>query len=364
MTKHYLHTPKTTVSHLPEKGKISWESPSNIALIKYWGKKGLQLPRNASLSITLKDSVSLVEMDFKKSLQAGGSLDFFFEGKENRPFQERTNKYLKQLIPYFPFLKQLHLTVNSRNSFPHSAGIASSASSMSAFALCIGSLETFSPSVVSGDFLQKASYMARLGSGSATRSVYGNMAAWGQHPMLNDSSDLYAIPLNNTLASDFLNIRDAVVIVNSKPKPVSSSHGHTLMENHPLAENRIQQAGANFSKLLDAINNNDWPQFSRIVENEALSLHAMMLSSIPGFTLLQQETLDIIEAVQKFRETENIPLTFTLDAGPNVHLLYPQTYKDNIHAFIHNQIKPLTENGHIIYDRMGNGPVLKEMSPV
>lgn len=341
---------------LPSSGRVQWTSPSNIALIKYWGKRGLQLPMNASLSVTLRHSVSCVTLDFRQVGNGNGGVDFTFEGRDHPVFKKRVVSYLDSIRQWFPFLDRLWLTIDSGNTFPHSAGIASSASFMSALALCICQLEDYWLKEPGDDFFRKASFMARLGSGSASRSVYSPMAAWGKHPAIKDSSDQYAVPVREKIPQTFQNLQDTIAIVDAGTKKVSSSKGHQLMNNHPYAQNRLEQAQSNFQKIMDAIRNNQWDTFASITENEALSLHAMMLSSVPGFSLLKQQTLEIIERVKTFRKEHNAMITFTLDAGPNVHLLYPKEEKETIWPFIQKQIKPLTENNKIIADQMGDGP--------
>ncbi len=126
-------------------GDIHWQSPSNIAIVKYWGKHGQQLPRNPSISFTLQAAYTETELSYVPRETAGEeiSLDFFFEGQAQPAFAQKIVKFLGALATeeILPFLTQFHLTIHSANSFPHSAGIASSASSMSALALCLCSME-------------------------------------------------------------------------------------------------------------------------------------------------------------------------------------------------------------------------------
>lgn len=360
MGTKYISEAIAGAGFLPEKGKIVWESPSNIALIKYWGKYGQQYPENPSLSMSLKKSVSIVELIFQKNTNKKGTVDFKFEGKENQSFKKRVDNYLQQLSGYFPFLKDLHLEINSYNTFPHSSGIASSASFMSALALCLCSLEKFSQNIFDNTFYQKASFMARLGSGSASRSVYGEYAFWGKNSGISGSSDEYAVSFTNHIPEKLQTIYDAIIIINSAPKKISSSQGHQLMQNHFYKENRLQQANTNIFRLIDAISSNNWSSMTEVIENEALSLHALMLSSCPGYILLQQQTIDTIDAIRKFRDDSGAQVCFTLDAGPNVHVLYPEEDKKQVEPFIDQKLKPLAENNHIIYDKTGDGPVLRE----
>ncbi|MCF8218647.1 MAG: hypothetical protein K9I29_00845 [Bacteroidales bacterium] len=360
MGTKYISEAVADAGFLPEKGKIVWESPSNIALIKYWGKYGQQYPENPSLSMSLKKSVSIVELRFRKNTDKKGTVDFKFEGIENQQFKQRVDKYLYQIAGYFPFLKDLYLEINSSNTFPHSSGVASSASFMSALALCICTLEKFTHQTYDSDFYQKASFMARLGSGSASRSVLGKFAAWGKNPGFSGSSDEYAVSFTEFIPENLRIIHDAVIIVNSAPKKVSSSQGHQLMQNHFYKQARIQQANTNIFRLMEAFSSNNWESISDVIENEALSLHALMLSSSPGYILLQQQTIDIIDAIREFRKVSGAQICFTLDAGPNVHVLYTEKAKQQVETFIDKELKPLAENNHIIYDKTGEGPVLKE----
>src|SRR5271167_569329 len=155
--------------------KVTWRSPSNIALVKYWGKKaGNQIPANPSISFTLQHcysetSVTLLQKEGKaKDIE----LRFYFDGKENMAFRLRMLKFFDTVAKDFSILQQYGLFIHSTNSFPHSSGIASSASSMSALALCLCDLQNKmdKKKIAKDEFLEEASYYARLGSGSAARS--------------------------------------------------------------------------------------------------------------------------------------------------------------------------------------------------
>ena len=134
---------------------VGWESPSNIALIKYWGKAAAQTPRNPSLSFSLKEAVT--EMKIRAVPGPGQEIRYFFGGEQNMSFEARIREYIESILPYFPFLNEFSLTIESKNTFPHSSGIASSASSMSALALCICTLEQkLIGRKTNADFLRKS----------------------------------------------------------------------------------------------------------------------------------------------------------------------------------------------------------------
>jgi len=348
------------VDYKIKSGTVTWQSPSNIALVKYWGKKGFQLPANPSLSMTLANSVTETSVEFFQSNTPGKiSLKFLFDGEKNVLFEEKIVKYFDTVSDELTFLKEFHFTINSRNTFPHSAGIASSASAMSALALCICSIEQ---QLENGEenhnrnFYRRASYFARIGSGSAARSFFGGLASWGKSDLIQGSSDLFATQFGQKINPVFEGFRDNILIVSKGEKEVSSRAGHALMNDHPYADTRYYQASANLKKLICAISEGDLKTFIEVVENEALSLHAMMMASNPGFILFGANTLAIIRKIVAFRKQSGVNLCFTLDAGPNVHVLYPKRESKIVDQFIGERLLMHCENDIVIEDRMGKGP--------
>jgi diphosphomevalonate decarboxylase len=340
-------------------GTIAWRSPSNIALIKYWGKKGFQISSNPSISMTLSDSYTETLVKYRPSQNPGKiSFDFFFEGEKKPQFGQKISTFLEAISDIFPFLKNFHLEIHSSNTFPHSAGIASSASAMSALALCLCSMEQQIAGDINenDDFFQKASNIARIGSGSASRSIYGGFVTWGKIDSLPETSDFYASPLKTSINPIFQNLRDTILIINKKEKAVSSRAGHGLMENHPFAEARITQAYQNLDELSVFLTNGDFDGFVKIVENEALTLHALMMASNPGYLLLQSGTLNVIRKISNFRKQTRTNIVFTLDAGPNVHLLYPERETKTVKDFIKNELLTDCDENKIIDDKLGEGP--------
>lgn len=346
-------------------GSVAWRSPSNIAIIKYWGKHGVQLPRNPSISFTLSEAHTntIIKYAPKKENHHQVTLDFLFHGQPNEAFKAKIQKYFESLVEVFPFLRQLHFTIESNNSFPHSAGIASSASAMSALVLCLCDMERqlFGTLQNEDEFLQKASYLARLGSGSACRSVYPKMAVWGASSAVEGSSDLYAVPFVAELHPVFATYQDTILLVSRGEKSVSSRAGHGLMEGNIFAESRYEQARQNFRNLIDALKAGDVEMFGQISELEALTLHALMMSSNPPFILMKPNTLLLIEKIRAYRAETKQPLYFTLDAGPNLHLLYPESTKGEVLRFIESELKPYCENGQYIEDRVGEGGTIMDI---
>ncbi len=344
-----------------EPGKVAWRSPSNLAIVKYWGKRGEQLPANPSVSLTLTNAVTETELAYRPKAvgDADIQVELFFQGEPNEPFRQRVTGYFSRLVEIYPFLRQLEFTIQTGNTFPHSSGIASSASAMSALALCLCSLEEelFGTDMSDAEFDRKASFLARLGSGSACRSIFPVAALWGKTLEVEDSSDEYAVPLKERVHPVFHDFHDDILIVHSGSKKVSSSAGHRLMEDNPFAEPRYTQARKRLAELLAAMRRGDLEAFGKIAEAEALSLHGLMMTSPNPYFLLSPNTLLLLEKIQSFRQDSGHPVYFSLDAGPNVHVLYPEEVIHDVRPFVESELVPHCEAEQWLPDWVGEGPV-------
>lgn len=328
--------------------KVTYRSPSNIAFIKYWGKKGRQLPINPSLSMTLSNSYTETTVEFSQSESGFELVSIEVEGVESLKFREKLLTFFNSIIDELSFLKNYKITIKTSNTFPHSAGIASSASGMSALCLCLLSLEAKLENKTLD--LNRVSFFSRIASGSASRSIFPQFAHWGES-FLDDSSNEFAREIH---FENLPKLYDAIAIVSSSEKSVSSSSGHALIESHPYKEGRILQANHNFKAMVSSLRDNNLNEFGVLLEEEALSLHALMMSSNPSFILLEAQSLEVIKLIREFRLKTNLPLYFTIDAGPNIHMIYPENNKDEIEDFINTTIKPLSKK--IIFDCRGEGP--------
>ena len=324
--------------------------PSNIALIKYWGKYEGQIPANPSISFTLSNCKTETKMIFRSGEKF--SVKTFLAGKEETKFSEKIEKYFRNIEKYLPWILEGSFAIETENTFPHSSGIASSASGFGAIAKCLMEMDK----AFSGkDFfdVKKASFLARLGSGSACRSVYDGLVVWGEVNEVEGSSDLYAVKYpDEEIHPIFRDFNDYVLLIHEGQKSVSSTVGHGLMNTNPYAERRFQEARKNFVPMKEILKSGDLQAFMKLVEHEALTLHAMMMMSDPAFILMQTGTLQVINRVWEFRKETYLPLFFTLDAGANVHLLFPSEKKAEISNFIEIELLQYTQNGGIVRDFM------------
>ncbi len=350
-----------SVSELPDAGMINCTSPSNIALVKYWGKRPVQLPENVSISFTLDTCKTTTSLSYKKKDKVSEDFDFelLFEGKPKLDFKPKIQNFFKRIEVYLPFLKQYSFSIETSNTFPHSSGIASSASGMSALAFCLMQLEKkINPTISEEEFLKKASFLARLGSGSACRSLEGPITVWGEHDGIKGSSDAFAVKFPNNIHKNFDRYQDTILLIDKGEKQVSSTVGHDLMHGHPFAARRFEQASENITKLKEILISGNLDAFIEVVESEALTLHAMMMTSLPYFILMKPNTLSVINKVWEYRKKTGSKLCFTLDAGANVHLLFPNSEKDQVLEFITNELVAYCQNGQYICDKIGLGAKL------
>ncbi len=341
-----------------QKARYGWQSPSNIALVKYWGKREIQIPANPSISFTLDNchTKTWVSISEKMEKEKEFSFEILLDGDPKPDFAPKIETFFKRVQTYLPFVNAYHFKIETTNSFPHSSGIASSASGMSALALCFMSMEkTLLPEMGEDYFYKKASFLARLGSGSASRSTQGPLMVFGEHQELSESSNLYGIKYQDELHNNFENYQDTILLVDVGEKKVSSTAGHDLVNGHPFASARFEQAHSNLSEILQILKNGDLTAFVKLVESEALVLHAIMMSSDPYYVLLRPNTLEIIEKVWDYRAKTASNLCFTLDAGANVHLLYPQSEKQSVLQFIQNELVAYCKNEQYICDQIGLG---------
>ncbi len=340
------------------KGQVTWQAPSNIAIVKYWGKYGRQLPKNTSLSFTLDKAYTRTTVAYETQSSGKPTLNISLDKTPKPEFSPKIEGFLKNIQPYCPFVDTLDFQIDTYNSFPHSSGIASSASGFAALALCVMSIEkTLNPDMTDDYFFKKASFLARLGSGSASRSVKGSHVLWGEHTAIKDSSNLYGLDQSASVHPVFKDYRDTILLIDKGVKKVSSTVGHALMVDHPFAEQRFEQAQNNILKLMSVLESGDVEAFVNIMESEALGLHAMMMTANPYFVLMKPHTLSVIQRIWDFRAETQVPVGFTLDAGANVHVLYPRSVEEQVKSFIIKDLVPFCENNQYICDHVGVGAV-------
>lgn len=299
---------------------------TNIALVKYWGKKDQELiiPQTDSLSLTLNEFYTTTTVNFDNNLTSD------LVAIDQRTLSKQA---AKKVIHVLDIVRQLSgiksfARVESINHVPTAAGLASSAS---AFAALAGAASAAAGLNLSGRDLSR---LARRGSGSATRSIYGGLVEWQKG---TDDTSSFAQPILENV--DFP-IEMLAVLVDTKKKKVSSRSGmQSSVETSPYYDAWRQVVANDMVAIKKAIKAKDIDQIGHIAEENALRMHALTFSADPGFTYFNGETLTIIKAVEDLRN-QGVNCYYTMDAGPNVKVIYDQGNRSKIVEELSNIVGP------------------------
>jgi diphosphomevalonate decarboxylase len=287
----------------------------NIAFIKYWGNRDqqLRLPVNGSISMNLGDLHTRTRVSFEPGLERD---EFSLAGRPVLGAGLQRVSATLDLVRGMARL-DLHAHVESRNNFPTGAGIASSASAFAALSLAA--------SAAAGLSLSEAelSRLARRGSGSACRSVPGGFVEW-QAGESDETSYAFSIA-----PPEHWDLADCVAIVSRAHKPTGSTEGHALAGTSPLQLSRVAGAPRRLEACRRAILERDFDAFASIVELDSNLMHAVMMTSTPSLLYWQPATLAVMRSVQEWRQS-GLPVCYTIDAGPNVHVLCPASVSTQV----------------------------------
>ena len=314
-------------------------APSNIALIKYMGKiseaKSKNEPTNASLSYTLDHLRTTIRLS-KSSEDAWSPL----VGKDFFPLylnEKGKNKFLN----YWKFLKEEfgieeNFLIQSANNFPSDAGLASSASSFAALTKAAAQLAQSSKST------EELSVLSRKGSGSSCRSFFTPWALW-----MKEGAQPIDIPYSH--------FHHAVLIFDQSQKKVSSSEAHLRVSSSPLflkderGFSRTQRAHSRLENLIQSLRASDWKSSYKIVWDEFWDMHELFHTSKESFTYLTEESRQTLSRMKSRWDQEKQGPLITLDAGPNIHLLFQTSQldlaKDWLHEFAPPNLMTLTSWG-------------------
>lgn len=297
-------------------------APANIALIKYMGKddQATNLPANPSLSFTLnhlKSSVSLEshpgKQDFWEPLEIPGIDSFVLSGEG----QHRFLKHLAFLKQHFSYTAGF--IVRSNNNFPQSTGLASSASSFAALTQCaVEALCELTKQPVPA--VEIIAGLSRKGSGSSCRSFFSPWALW-------EKDEVKGIDL------PYKDLLHEVILVDHQIKAISSSKAHELVKTSPLYATRPQRATQNLEELLIALRAKNWANAYDICWREFQDMHNLFKTCEHSFTYMTDRSLELLNQLQEvWHKNQDGPLV-TMDAGPNIHLLYRPDQKDMARIF-------------------------------
>ncbi len=313
---------------------------ANIALIKYWGVRdaALNLPLNDSVSITLDATRTITTVTFEPDLPQDVLL--IDDAPASEAARQRVSRHLDILRDRAGV--SWRARVVSANTFPMGVGIASSASAFAA--LTVAAARALGLDLDA----RELSRIARRGSGSAARSLYGGYVWW--HAGQDDATS-YAEQL---APPEHWPLRDVIAIVEREEKPVSSAEGHRLAHTSPFLTARLAQVEANLPRVREAILARDLATLGPIIEADALAMHFVMMSSTPPLFYWSPATIEVIKAAHRWR-ADGLPVYFTIDAGPNVHLICEATVVEDVTR----AVRALSCVQDLIIAGPGPGPIVQ-----
>jgi diphosphomevalonate decarboxylase len=278
---------------------------SNIAFIKYWGNQdeALRIPVNSSISMNLAGLFTETTVVWDDALSADRLI---LNG------QEAEQGAYQRVVQHLDVLRQrlgmqAYAEVTSANNFPMGAGIASSASSFAA-------LTVAGVGADSGISEKELTTMARLGSGSASRSVPDGFVYWHMGDHHENSYAESIAPANHW------NLVDVIAVISDSHKAVGSTRGHATAQTSDLQSGRLAHVEERLDIVKDAILKRDFAQFAPVVEHDSNLMHAVMMTSNPPLFYWMPTSLVVMDAVRQWR-AEGLNVCYTLDAGPNVHCI-------------------------------------------
>ena len=283
----------------------------NIAFIKYWGNRDntLRLPMNGSISMNLDGLVTRTTVSFQPSLAFD---ELIINGHEVTGAGLERVSYILDIIRGMANVHD-RAEVMTENNFPAGAGIASSASAFAALALAgnkAAGLDLSEPEL---------SRLARRGSGSASRSIPGGFVEWQTGAADEDSFAFSIAPASHW------QLVDCVAIVSASHKKTGSTEGHAIAPTSPLQAARVEDAPRRLEICRKAILDKDFDSFAAIVELDSDIMHSVMMTSTPALHYWKPASLEVMNSVREWRGS-GIPACYTVDAGPNVHVICPEEH--------------------------------------
>ncbi len=311
--------------------KATATAPANIAFIKYWGKKDedLRLPTNDSIAMNLSQAYTVTTVEFSEKYHRD---EFIFisdvilgrtqsEAWRTTPesdsgqarMTKQNNKEEQRVIKHLDRIREianskLFAKVMTQNSFPKSAGIASSSSGFAA--LTLAATGAFGLKLSE----KELSILARLGSGSACRSIPDGFVEWKSG---KESDDSYAYSLYK---ENYWDLKDIILVTSEEKKKIASAVGHENAPSSIFFKTRLENLHLRIKKLKESLQKKDIKMFGELIEQEATELHTIMMTQNPPLYYWNGATMDVIQRVLEWRR-DGLTVYFTIDAGPNVHLI-------------------------------------------
>ncbi len=325
--------------------KNTVSAPANIAFVKYWGATDIEraLPLNSSISMTLDECVTLCTAEL---IDGAPHRDEIWLAEPDGRLAPAPPEFSHRVLAHIERLRKWAgreegVRIATRNTFPAAAGLASSASGFAALTLAVTRTFGLSPSPGELSLLAR-----RSGSGSACRSVFGGYVEWRAGEGAEE--DNHALPL---ASADHWDLRDVIAVVEIGPKTVSSLDGHRRAPTSPYYDRRRELLGGRLDRVRSAIRHRDLAALGPVLEEEAIDLHLIAMSSQPSIFYWSPGTLEVLRTVRELRQ-EGLEAWATMDAGANVHVICDPDSEEGVAE----RLTGLASVGFVIRDGVGNGP--------
>ncbi len=319
--------------------KYTAQAPANIALIKYWGKQdeALRIPLNDSISMNLSGAYTTTTVEFSTTYPHDSIelLDGVFSESEQGRIRTHLDRIRRQAK------MKTFARIVTKNSFPKGTGIASSASGFAALTIAASNAAGLKLSE------KELTILARLGSGSACRSIPDGFVEWKKGPPSGGSDESYAHTL---YPSSYWDLCDILLVLESKAKEISSSRGMQMVDTSPLLTARLADIPQRIARLKIAFEYKDFEKLGQAIEEDCLDMHAVMKTQKPSLVYLSSATNKVIEEVRQWRD-QGIAVYFTIDAGPNVHVICEEKNK----KVVLRNAQTLTGIQQVIVNTVGKG---------
>jgi len=326
-------------------------APSNIAFLKYWGKEDekLQWPSNNSLSMTLSECQT-----FTKAYAREGLEKFSFKKEEGN---KQDNSFNLKVIKHLEFLKKKYqfpsfLEVSTHNNFPTASGVASSASGFAALTLAAIAAWTESSSFEEleekGFSRETLAHLARVGSGSAGRSLFGGYVVWEKGASSEEQR------FRSFLPKSHWDLADTIVILSQEEKSLSSREAHKRVPTSPLFSVRLSGLCERQMLFAQALEKKDIKSLGALLEAESLEIHFILMTAMEPFSYLKDNTLEFLSWLRNLRQETHLEVYFTIDAGANVHVICELSEREKFLFYLKRDF-PKTS---FLLDRVGDGPKL------
>lgn len=316
--------------------KITVKTASDIALIKYWGKKDeiLRLPENGSISIKLDGLDTITTVDFQSGLTAD---QIVIEGESNNEETARVVKHLNRIRKIYG--QDVFARVESKNTFPRGTGLSSSGSGFAALTFAATASLELNLSE------KELSILCRQGSGTACRCACGGFVEWLDGETSDES---YSVSL---FGPDYWDVRDVVVVVDEGKKKISSTEGHESAQSSPFYQARLVRIKQKIAEMKSAITMRDFDQMGLLAEKEALEFHSILLTSEEPLITWYPGTVEVMHAVRELR-AQGISCYFTINTGFNVHVLTLPEHEATVTA----RLEELSLTKKILRAKVGPAP--------